>query len=60
MAEEVVRVCDAVLPSREKEGRLAFCANMDGPLGYVHASRTKRKTDTIWFYLYVESRKQNK
>ena len=34
---------------------------MDGPRGYcANKLDRERKTNTIWFHLYVESKKQNK
>ena len=33
-----------------------ICSNMDGPRN-DHTKWSQRKTDIIWYYLYVESKK---
>ena len=40
---------------------LTFCGSMDGPRNcYAVKSASQRKTNTIWYHLYVESNEQNK
>ena len=34
----------------------AICSNMDGPRDYHSKWLCKRKTNTIWYHLYVESK----
>ena len=46
-----------ILLSHEKEWNYAIRDNMDGCRGY-YGKWNKRKTNTIWFHLYVESKKQ--
>ena len=49
--EDVVYLYNGILISHKKEWNNAICSNMDWP-SYV----TQRKTNTIWYHLYVESK----
>ena len=47
--------------NHKKEWNLAFGDNMYGPRGYYDKwSNSDRKTNTIWFNLYVDSEWQSK
>ena len=50
--------------SLKKEWNLAICDNIHGPRGYMDLEDTWnvrwKKINTVWFYLYVDSKKQNK
>ena len=43
----------------EKEWNLAICNNRNGPKGYLLIATSQRNTNTVWFYLYVGSKKIN-
>ena len=43
----------------KNDWKLVMCTNMDGQRGY-YAQWNKSKTSTMWFHLYVESKKHNK
>ena len=54
-------IYNGILLSHKKEWNFAICNNMDG-LGehYAKWNKSDRKTNTIWYHLYVESKKYNK
>ena len=46
-----------ILFSHKIEGSNAICSNMDGPRDYYILSEVnQKKTNIIWYYLYVESK----
>ena len=54
---KMLYMCNGILLSHEKEWNNALCSNMDGPRDY-HAKWSKlkkRKINTIWYHLQVES-----
>ena len=52
---------NGILLSHKKEWNFAICDNTDGPRGYYAKwNKADRKRNTVWFHLYVESKKQNK
>ena len=58
--EDVTYICmyihNGILLSHKKEWNNAICSNMDGPRDY-HAKWIQRKTNIIWYQLYVKSKK---
>ena len=40
----------------KKKWNNAICNNMEGPKDY-HTNWSKSKTNTMWYHLYVESKK---
>ena len=40
-----------------KKGNFAFGNNMDGPKGIILSEISQRKTNTVYFHLYVDSKK---
>ena len=58
--KEVVHIYTGLLVSHKKL-HLTICDNMYGPRGIMWSEKvTQRKTNIIWFYLYVISKNQNK
>ena len=47
-----------LLLSHKKEQDNAICGIMDGPRDYTKWSKRLRKTNIIWYHLYVKSKKQ--
>ena len=46
--------------SMQKEWNLAICDNLDGPREYYAKNEISQRKTHTWFYLYVESKNQNK
>jgi len=47
--------------SIKKEQSFAICTNMDGLGGpYIKWNKSDRKTDTVWYQVYAESKKYDK
>ena len=46
--------------SMQKEWNLAICDNLDGPSEYYGKNEISQRKTHTWFYLYVESKNQNK
>ena len=59
--EDVAYIFNGILLSHRKEQNFALCSNMD-ELGGHHAKWNVRhkKVNTLWYCLYVESKKYNK
>ena len=52
-----IQIYNELLLSCKKEWKNVICSNMDGPRDYYSKwSDSGRKTNTIWYYLYVESK----
>ena len=54
-----IHTYNGILLSHKKEWNNALCSYMDGPRDYHtkwSKSERERKTNTIWYYLYVESK----
>ena len=50
-----------ILLTHKKEWNNAICSKMDGLGGYnAKWNKSERKTNTVWYHLYVESKKYNK
>ena len=61
MEKEVVYTCNGILFSHKKECNLVVCDNMDGPRSYHTKLKVRqRKANTVWFHLYVKSKKISK
>jgi len=61
MNKDVVYMYNRILLSCKKEWDLTICDNMNGPRRYYGKwNKSNRKTNTIWFHLYVESKNQTK
>ena len=45
---------------KRKEWNLAILDNMDGSESVMLSEISQRKTNNVWFYLHLESEKQNK
>ena len=59
--EGVVQIYSGLLLSHKKEWNNAICSNTDGLGGHdAKWNKSKRKTNTVWSHLYVESKKHNK
>ena len=55
--EDVAHINNGILLSHEKnEMPFAF---LDGPRGYHTSEVSQKKTNTIWYSLYVESKKKD-
>ena len=52
----MVHIYNGILLSHKKEWNNAICSNMDGPRIMILSEVRKRKTNTIWYHLYVESK----
>ena len=56
--KDVVHMHNGILFSRKKGRYLPICDNMDGPWAhYAKWQVRQRKTSTIWYHLYMESKK---
>ena len=65
--KDTVRVCththththtqSRILFSSEKEGNPAICDSVNGNGGYYVKWNIRKKTNTAWYHLYVESKK---
>ena len=55
MYKEVV-AHNVILLRHKKEWNNAICSNMDGPRD-DHAEVSQRKTNIIWYHLFMESKK---
>ena len=53
--EDVVHIENGILLSHKKEQNNAICSNMDGPRD-SHIEFSQRKTNIVWYHLYVESK----
>ena len=53
--EDVVHIYSEILLSHKKEQNNAICSNMDGPRD-SHIEFSQRKTNIVWYHLYVESK----
>ena len=56
----MVYVYNGILPSHKKELNFVICNNMDGFGGYYakwNKSDKERQINTVWYHLYVESKK---
>ena len=58
--EDVVYIYNGILLSHKKEQNFAICSNMDGLGGHYSKWNKSEKTNTVWYHLYVESKKYNK
>ena len=54
--EDAVHLYNGILFSHTKQWNHAICSNVDGPRDY-HMKWSQRKTNIIWYHLYVESKK---
>ena len=54
--EYVIYIQNGILLIHKKEWNKVICNNMDGQRDY-HTKSSKPKINTIWYPLYVESRK---
>ena len=54
-------IYNGILLSHKTGQNFAICSNMDGLGGhYAKWTKRQRKTNTVWYHLYVESKKYNK
>ena len=53
--DDIVRIYNGILLCHKKEQNNAICSNMDATREY-HTKLGKRKTNTIWCHLHVESK----
>ena len=56
MCYTLIYTHNGILFRHKKEWNNAICSNMDGPRDY-HTKWSQRKTNIIWYCLYVESLK---
>ena len=58
--EDVVYTYNGILLSHKKDWNFAICSNMNGLGGHSTKWNKQRKINTVWYHLYVESKKYNK
>ena len=56
--ENVVYLYNAILLNHKKEWNNAICSNIDGPKE-CHTKSVRRKTNTKWYHLYMEPKRNN-
>ena len=49
-----------ILSSHKKEGDLAICDNTNDLEIIILSEVSQKKTNSVWFHLYMKSKKQNK
>ena len=54
--EDVVHICNGILLSHKKDWNNVICSNLDATRDHHTKSGRKRKTNTIWYHLNVESK----
>ena len=56
---DVVHIYNGILLCHKKEWDNAICSNRDEPRDYHTKQVRQRKTNTIWYHVYVESNDTN-
>ena len=58
--EDVVYMYNGILPSHKKEWNFAICTAWMDLEGIMLSEVSQRKSNSLWYHLYVESKKYNK
>ena len=58
--EDMVYIHNRILLSHKEEWNNDICSTMDGFGGHYVSEISQIKTNTLWYHLYMESKKYNK